>query len=64
MGMDLGRFGMTARRKPARLRAQVLTKEYGMKESTGRWTPTQASRLSVYSRAQGMNGCHSSMMFR
>lgn len=36
MGMDLGRFGMTDRRKPARLRAQVLTKEYGMKETTGR----------------------------
>lgn len=34
MGMDLGRFGMTARRKTAR-RAQVPTKERGMNETTG-----------------------------
>lgn len=60
MGMDLGRLGMTARRKTAR-RAQVLTKECGMNEVTGL---TQAFLLSVYPRAQGMNGCHSSMMFR
>lgn len=63
MGMDLGRFGMTARRKTAR-QAQVLTKECGMNEVTGRRSLTQAFLLSVYPRAQGMNGCHSSMMFR
>ena len=64
MGRNLSRLGMTDRPKTTRVRAQVLTKECGMKESTGRWTPTQAFRLSVYPRAQGMNGCHSSMMFR
>lgn len=42
MGMDLGRFGMTARRKTAR-RAQVPTKECGMNEITGRRALTQAS---------------------